>query len=91
MPSFIVFLFIYIFLSVIVTFKFCVIYVSEDNDSNALAMFTRLLWITWTSISAAPKMAIKLTHSRTRSLARSLSASDVTLNDIDKDSRIKPQ
>ena len=42
-----------------------VIYVREDNDSNVLAMITRLMWTIWTSLSAVPKKSVKFNHSLT--------------------------
>ena len=42
------------FLKLIVTCILCVIYVREDNDSNVLVMIIRLVWTTWTPMSAVP-------------------------------------
>ena len=55
--------FIPFFFKLIVACRLCVIYVSENNDSNVQAMITRLLWTTWTSLSAVRERPLKLTHS----------------------------
>ena len=59
------------FLTLIATCTLCVIYVREDDNSNVQVMITWLIWLTWTSLSAArsPKKAIKLNHPLTYSLA----------------------
>ena len=44
--------------------RLCVIYVGEDNDFNAQAMITRLMWTIWTSLSAVRERPLNLiTHS----------------------------
>ena len=43
--------------------RWCVIYVREDNDSNIYATITRLIWTIWTSLSNIPRKAIKFNHS----------------------------
>ena len=45
----------HLFLKLIVACVLCGIYVSEDNDSNVYLMITRLVWTTWTPMSAVPK------------------------------------
>ena len=47
----------------IVVCRLCVIYVREGNDSNVQAMITRLIWTTWTSLSAVRERLLNLiTH-----------------------------
>ena len=53
------------FLKWIVAYKWCVIYVREDNDFNVWAIITWLVWTIWTSMSAVLKKAVKLNHSLT--------------------------
>ena len=45
--------------------RLCVIYVKEDNVSNAKATITRLIWTLWTSLSAVPRKAAKFNLSLT--------------------------
>ena len=59
------FLFIIFFLKLIVASRLCVIYVKEDDNSNVQVMITWLIWITWTSLSAVWKRAVKLNYSLT--------------------------
>ena len=61
----------------IVASRLCVIYVREDNDSSVQAMITRLIWTTWTLLSAVRErllnsLARSLAHSLARSLTHSL-------------------
>ena len=66
MPSlFCISFLIYFFLQISCGPQMCVIYVREDNDSNAYAMITQLVWTTWTPMSAVPNKAVKLNHSLT--------------------------
>ena len=58
------------FLKLTVAFRWCVIYVREDDDSNVKAMVTRLIWTTWTLMSTVPKKAVKLNHSLTLVISR---------------------
>ena len=50
------------FLKLIVTCRLCVIYVSEDNNSNVRVTIIRLLWITWTSMSDFREKPSKLNY-----------------------------
>ena len=49
-----------VYLKLFVACRLCVIYVREDNDFNVLAMITRLVWTTWTWLSAVPERPLNL-------------------------------
>ena len=40
--------------------RLCVIYVSEDNDSNVWAMITQLVWTTWIRCPLSSKRPLNL-------------------------------